>query len=285
MIWASWLIVALMIGTHAFFWRDRRKHKRRRSEDFKFSGIALLENKALWVPFTATLLHVSPGHLANNLLMLMGVLFELEELMSGVWLLVLFCATGAVGWATTLFLARFFLYDADSWQAVKWQTSVGASPAIYGLCFLAAVAVRRTPVGAAYFGISHPIALVALMWFVPEILGLHTYTLKGGLLLSLIATIFLATIHFNYFASGNELTSVVWLTLYLTKTVFISAQQRFSGHQNLEDDSSHLGGCLFGLCVGLLFLPSYPPFSWASYLMLSIDFLYVGMRALRPHLF
>lgn len=277
------MIVGLNVFAHIFFGLERRKQLRRRnSEDFKFSGEAM-ERGSLWVTVSATLLHASHGHLANNMIMLIGFMNELETV-TGPWLFgIMFFAIGIAGWLTTFLLARFILYQTDAWMTAKWQTSVGASPAVYGLCFSAVILLGDRHIGSA-FGVLGQYSFIPFLslFFVPEVLD--PFRWESISLLSrmslLIAGCFVVWLLSPLFGS---ITALTWLSGYFIKTIICSMYDKYSGRISSEDESAHLGGSLAGICFGLCVHTANMNLS--ETVLLAINFGYIVLRAYRRDLF
>mmetsp|Transcript_96603 Transcript_96603/g.201898 ORF Transcript_96603/g.201898 Transcript_96603/m.201898 type:complete len:301 (-) Transcript_96603:299-1201(-) len=130
------------------------------SSELHVSGSALEEGH-WWVLITATLDHADRPHLINNMIMVACLGEPLESLLGPWLLLVLYFFTGVVGWAATLADARR-KFDAELWDcAAKFQTSVGSSPATYGLAGFLAIAWPDAACAQA-FGLPACLWLLAL---------------------------------------------------------------------------------------------------------------------------
>mmetsp|Transcript_106998 Transcript_106998/g.310708 ORF Transcript_106998/g.310708 Transcript_106998/m.310708 type:complete len:263 (-) Transcript_106998:1058-1846(-) len=117
-----------------------------------------------YVLITALFHHAASSHVINNTLMLLATGRELERRIGGLAFLLLFCLTGAFGWLCTL--ANYYITMPEAWKdgIAQMQTSVGSSPATYGMATMAAITLPvDDPVGGGLFCTTWASAML-LLW-------------------------------------------------------------------------------------------------------------------------
>lgn len=150
----------------------REKVLRIPSEEFYVSGKQVVDDGKWYSLILATLGHASRGHLLNNVAMFLCVAPQVEQLIGEAGLVVLFFSTGLAGWIGTLLFTRFA--HADMWKlgVAQFQTSIGSSPATYGVAMFASLCLGPEIATSVAFGMPNWLWLATLI-FLPKFFGDH----------------------------------------------------------------------------------------------------------------
>ena len=250
------------------------------SDNVHFSGAALDEKK-FWTLLTATIDHGDWSHLVNNMIMFGLSAGPLERIV-GPWLLCAsFFTTGALGWLFSL--QHLYKKFPEQQFIAKFQSSVGSSPATYGLVGM--LIVLNPNACCASLDGSFPSWLgIILLWSLPlclqEKYGLQLWAKKesGSLNIRSVAFIcssglvgygllrpFVTGLHSSGYLCHDGSAEVVSLsisasqffTAYLFKCFVLGLVcqyvLRLDKSMSSTDDACHLGGVVTGIVLGLGF--------------------------------
>lgn len=261
------------------------------TEDLEMTGNAIGFSKfnaplKLHTLMTATFFHATRSHLVNNFLMLWGIC-EFEQTVGSLPFVLLFLSCGAIGWLSTL--AWLSLTNVDAWQqgTAQFQSSIGASPATYGVCAAAAAAMQDTPIGTA-LGL-RPAIWLSLLIFLPKFLGnrfqvnllVHPSAMTLHAILCAVNVV-----SFTYFVGDllfppGMTTAGQWFFYYLAGNLLLSHVQQWMAAKRVMDQTdhaSHLGGAMLGALYGFWvasFDKDRAVTDWREHSYLAVSLLYL----------
>ena len=230
---------------------------RLRTDDLAVSGVAVVSpGGRSWTLVTATFAHAGRPHIVNNLAMLWVVAPTLVTLFGDTLFVALFVVIGCAGWAATLLFSR--LARAEYWKigVAQFATSLGSSPATYGLVMLATVVCNEHGVGRA-------LGMPPWAWFSCVVFGPKFCGDKYGINVvrwgwprprawaALVVALATAWLLMPALV-GPAPTASFFMAVYLLNCVVFAAVGRVLWSQPLTgaDNACHLGGAVAGLLFG-----------------------------------
>jgi membrane associated rhomboid family serine protease len=214
--------------------------------------------KKLHTLVTATLFHGSRSHLFNNYLMVWGVC-EMEETIGTTAFFLLFFACGAMGWLVTQCWLWCQRYNAWTDGIAQFQTSIGSSPATYGICAAASWIMKDFPI-ATTLGL-RPSIWLSLMLFAPKFCGdrftvnLLVQPSKTSLKAVVVAIFVVSCTYLSKDAWFlTSITAEAWFLYYLTGNYVLGfVRQRVNNEivGDTTDHACHFGGAVCGLTYAL----------------------------------
>eukprot|EP01006_Ploeotia_vitrea_P020710 TRINITY_DN53006_c0_g1_i1.p1 TRINITY_DN53006_c0_g1~~TRINITY_DN53006_c0_g1_i1.p1 ORF type:complete len:271 (-),score=17.99 TRINITY_DN53006_c0_g1_i1:172-984(-) len=237
----SWTLVSINLLLHALLWYTPCKKLLKRCNEFEGSR---LKTNGWFLLITPTFFHANMCHVTNNMLMLLGYTFYLEQQIGGPALWALYILTGAAGWLAMYAWSRY-----QHGEIGDFVPSTGSSPATYGLNALAALLCWncQPPPTEAWFWF-------VLLWLLPFYVFVSRQTLPGTLTWTVLSLATFGGVHWF----GVELNAINWWWLYLLKTFIWRVREWLMDGRNwtTADNAAHLGGTVVGLFVGFLYLGS-----------------------------
>jgi membrane associated rhomboid family serine protease len=257
------------ISTLLWFWKrelpDANKPKglRVKTEQLEVSGNSLgfglfgADTKPLTL-ISATLMHATRSHIINNYLMIWGIC-ELERKIGSTWFAITFFLCGACGWLGMLLWLKLTKSEEWSQGIAQFSSSLGSSPATYGMCAMAAVIMKNEPIATTFGWPPH--VWMALMMFLPKFCGdrFKVNLLVSPLKISLKAVLVaINVVSFTYFLGDvlfpPPITAGQWFLYYLLGNYVLNTLWFLihKGTADTTDHACHFGGATFGVICGLI---------------------------------
>jgi len=296
--WVSLFVVGVCVCLHVVYREvDTRtlpallQRFRPSADSLCFSGGAV-QRKEWWVFFTATLVHADRAHLINNIAMTMVVAPTLEAVVGPATTAAVFFGAGACGWLVTYLYTRVRFASAWSIGVAQFNTSLGASPATYGLHTFAVLALPwKAPLHPA-LGVSSwfwVASTIVLYFFCTKRYGVDLFSGRTGAPLStptlvLRMALLVAGYGACYVALNTlgPLTASAWTLVYVFRVFLMKLWRLRTQQVGLSDNSCHLGGAFGGVVLGYLgqglgFIQAGTPTSQYQHWTVWLCIVYLGV--------
>jgi membrane associated rhomboid family serine protease len=305
MFWISWCFLVVFVVFYLLFPNGGRTTLKPFSSmrffqqlEIEFQPYNFWDNQQLWVIVTAQLTHDGIGHCLNNVIFTIPLIEALHTYtlrvvpIESLALLLTVCLPIFLGICG--FLTSWSVAQHQHGEIAKFSSTVGFSPAMYGLGFFLAVVDDDQLVPTLDFGgtihLNSALLLLAFTFF-PYLVSSfkpsaapNTSVHRFHFLVTTIALLGL----FLFVIPANAMPPIfpsTWMAAYLLKNFLFDLYWQFGirGGFNSADHACHLGGAIAGLLLGWCFLILFHEFRLEVIFHLLPSCLLLMARSLFSH--